>query len=360
METADAAAFLESGRVQYIVYTGAVKDGTLGDYNSLHRRAMQLGIPCLTSTDTANALCGIIESRFTEENTELVDVAHMRSHREAVRFTKMQSCGNDYIFIENFDGRITCPESLCVSLCAPHTGVGGDGIVLIEKSGVADAKMRSFNKDGSEGRMAGNNIRCVAKLLYDEGIVKKETMTVEAANGVHTLNAHLRDGLVGSVTADMGRADFDAKALPAAVDATEMIDYPLTVGNTTYAVTCLGVGNPHCVVFCESIDGLDLEKIGPSFEHHPLFPERINTEFVRVVNRTTLRMRVWERGNGETMACGTGACAAAAAAIRKGCCDEGVPITVKVLGGDLTVTVRDGRIFLTGATVKVYDGTFAY
>ena len=360
VETADAAAFLETGRVDYIIYTGAVRDGTLGDYNKIHRRAMQLGIPCFTSPDTAGALCEIIESRFTEENTELVDIAHMRKTREPVHFTKMQSAGNDYIFIENFDGRITCPESLCVNLCAPHYGVGGDGIVLIEKSDKADAKMRSFNKDGSEGRMAGNNIRCVAKLLYDKGIVKKTAMTIEAASGVHSLEAHLRDGVVGSVTVDMGKADFAASSLPSSLAAAELIDAPLTVGGKTYTVTCVSVGNPHCVVFTDSIDALELEKIGPLFEHHEAFPERINTEFVRVVNRTTLRMRVWERGNGETMACGTGACAAVAAAVKKGLCDEGVPVTVKLLGGDLVVTVTKENVTLRGSAVLVYEGIFNY
>ncbi|MBR6764063.1 MAG: carbamoyl-phosphate synthase large subunit, partial [Clostridia bacterium] len=171
-------ALLESEKVHMLVYTGAVKDGTVGDYTLLHRRAMQLGIPCMTSLDTAGALAEILESRFRTDNTELVDINHMRPWRETIPFTKMHSCGNDYIFIENFDGRISCPESLCVNLCTPHIGIGGDGIVLIELSRVADAKMRTFNRDGSEGRMAGNNIRCVAKYLYDKGYVRREAMTI--------------------------------------------------------------------------------------------------------------------------------------------------------------------------------------
>ena len=177
-ESDEITALMEDGKLQYIVYTGALKDATVGDYRLLHRRAMQLSIPCLTSTDTANALAQIIESRFTIFNTELVDINAMRPWRHKIGFAKMQTCGNDYIFIENFDGMITCPESLCVDLCAPHYGIGGDGIVLIEKSRIADAKMRSFNRDGSEGRMAGNNIRCVAKYLYDKGYVRSEYIKI--------------------------------------------------------------------------------------------------------------------------------------------------------------------------------------
>ena len=173
-ENDDITKLMESGKLSYILYTGAVKDSSVGDYTKLHRRAMQLGIPCLTSLDTANALAEIIESRFNCLNTELVNINDMRAWRQRIKFAKMHSCGNDYIFIENFDGKITCPESLCISLCTPHYGIGGDGIVLIEKSAVADAKMRSFNRDGSEGKMAGNNIRCVAKYLYDKGYIRSE------------------------------------------------------------------------------------------------------------------------------------------------------------------------------------------
>ena len=175
---------MESGHLRYIVYTGAVKDATMGSYIALHRRAMQLGIPCLTSLDTAQALVDIIASRFTEENTELVDINAMRLWRRRIHFTKMQGCGDDYIFIENFDNSISCPESLCVNLCRSHYGIGGDGIVLIERSAVADAKMRSFNRDGTEVQMAGNNIRCVGKYLYDKGYIRSEFLTVEIVSAV--------------------------------------------------------------------------------------------------------------------------------------------------------------------------------
>jgi len=351
---------MESGKLSYIVYTGAVTDSTMGDYIVLHRRAMQLGIPCLTSIDTANALADIIASRFNGLNTELVDINEMRPWRQKIRFTKMHSCGNDYIFIENFDNSITCPESLCVSLCAEHYGIGADGIVLIEKSTKADAKMRTFNRDGSEGRMAGNNIRCVAKYLYDKGYVRSEFMSVETAAGVHQLKLFLRDGKVSTVSVDMGVAQLETEKIPAAADVPAMIGYPLEVGGEVYPVTCVSIGNPHCVVFRDNIDTLELDRIGPMFEYSEIFPERVNTEFVRVVNKTTIRMRVWERGNGETLACGTGACAAVIAAVENGKCQKNTDITVKLLGGDLTVNYTDDRVVLSGSAVMVYEGEFEY
>ncbi len=351
---------MEQGKISYIVYTGAVKDATVGDYTLLHRRAMQLGIPCLTSTDTANALAQIIESRYTLENSELVDINAMRPWRQQIGFAKMHSCGNDYIFIENFDGKITCPESLCVNLCAPHTGIGGDGIVLIERSAAADAKMRSFNKDGSEGAMAGNNIRCVAKYLYDRGYIRSEVMSVETRSGVHRMRLYLRDGKVSSVSVDMGSVVTEAAKVPVNWNAPTLIGQEITLAGKKWNATCVSVGNPHCVIFCDTIDALNLAEIGPECEHDPLFPDRVNTEFVRVIDRTTLRIRVWERGNGETLACGTGACAAAAAAVLNGLCDEGKEITVKLPGGDLGVKYEDGRVTLTGSAVMAFEGTFEY
>ena len=351
---------MESGALRYIVYTGAVKDGTMGDYIALHRYAMQHGVPCLTSLDTANALAEIIASRFHESSTELVDINAMRTEHQTIRFTKMQDCGNDYIFIENFDGSITCPESLCVNLCRAHTGVGSDGIVLIENSEIADVKMRSFNRDGSEGKMAGNNIRCIAKYVYDRGIVRKEEMSVETGSGVRSLRLFLRDGKVSSVEVDMGKAALRADEIPVLSDRETLVNAPVTIGGADYRVTCVNVGNPHCVVFCDGIDGLALDKIGPQFEHAPLFPERVNTEFVRVVNRHSLRMRVWERGSGETLACGTGACAAVVAACENGLCDKGSDVKVSLLGGELTVNYTDARVLLTGGASVVYEGSFEY
>ena len=358
-ESNEISSLMESGRLRYIIYTGAVKDATMGDYIALHRRAMQLGIPCLTSLDTAMALADIIASLFTQENTELVDINSMRLWRQRIKFSKMQSCGNDYIFIENFDNSIGCPESLCVSLCRPHYGIGGDGIVLMERSSIADVKMRSFNKDGSESPIAGNNLRCVAKYMFDQGYVRSEHISVETGSGVKYLKLFIRDAQVSSVAVDMGRASFEPAGLPLTSDAP-MINSSLTVGGKKYSVTCLSVGNPHCVVFCQAIDALDLQTLGPMFEHAPEFPERINTEFVRLVDRHSLRMRVWERGNGETLACGTGACAAVAAAVENGYCDMGSDVTVSLPGGELTVNYTPEKIILTGSAIKVYRGSFEY
>ncbi len=359
-ESDDAFALLESGKINYIVYTGALLDETVEDYIALHRRALQLSIPCFTSLDTANALADTIASRYTEQNTELVDINHMRSGRHSLPFAKVQATGDDYIVFDNSDGAITCPESLCITLCDRHKGIGAYGIALIEKSDVADAKMRIFNRDGSEGAMAGNCIRAVAKLLADRGIVRGDEITIETKSGVHRLRLYKSNGKVTYASVDMGRADFRPEAIPVRISGERVVNVPLHFGNAEYRITCVSVGNPHCVVFCDRVDPLDLPAIGPLFEHAPIFPERTNAEFVRVVNSNTLKMRVWERGNGETYACGTGACAAVAAAVENGYCKKGEDITVKVRGGDLVVRYTDEGITLSGDAVLVYEGTAEY
>ena len=359
-ESDNAFKLLEKGDISYIIYTGALMDSTVEDYIALHRRALQLSIPCLTSLDTANALADITAARYNQQNTELVDINDMRTERQQLKFSKMQATGDDYIFIENFDNSVTCPESLCISLCDRHTGIGGFGIVLIEKSEVADAKMRIFNRDGSEGKMAGNCIRCAAKYLYDNGFVSGDSVTIETASGVKRLELYTSGEKVTLAAVDMGKASFAAKELPTTINADRLIDYPTVIGDKIYNITCVNVGNPHCVLFCDSIEAINLEEIGPKFENAPIFPERINTEFVRVVNSNTLKMRVWERGNGETSACGTGACAAVAAACANGHCRKGEDITVKVKGGDLIVNYTDERIILTGDAVLVFNGVTEY
>lgn len=359
-ESDNTFRLLESGEISAIIYTGALLDSTVDDYIALHRRALQLSIPCFTSLDTANALADIIASRYTEQNTELVDINHLRHHRRPLSFAKMEGTGDDYLFIENFDHSISCPESLCIALCDRHKGVGGFGIVLIESSQVADAKMRIYNQDGSEGKMAGNCIRCTAKYLYDNGLVSKDRMTIETASGVKELKLYTSGGKVTLVSVNMGKADFSAKALPSTVDSEEIVNAPLEIGGTEYRVTCVNVGNPHCVVFCDHLETADVATLGPQFENAPCFPERINTEFVRIVNSRMLKMRVWERGNGETSACGTGACAAVAAAVKNGKCAAGEDITVKVAGGDLTVNYTGDSIVLTGDAKLVFTGTTEY
>lgn len=351
---------VESGKLDYIVYTGKSDKKSIADYIKLHNRANQLGIATLTSLDTANALADIIASRYNQQNTELVDINNMRTEKGLLKFTKMQGSGDDYIFFNNQCGIITCPESLSIEFADRHRGIGGDGIVLIENSIVADARMRVFNMDGSEGKMAGNSIRCVAKYLYDNDIVKKTEMTIATASGIRELQLFTRNGKVSSVTVNMGKAYFEPSKIPVDIEGERVINHPMTVGDKKYQINCLSVGNPHCVVFVDNVDKVVLEKVGPEFENFSLFPERINTEFVRVVNESTIKMRVWERGNGETPACGTGACAAVVAAVENGFCPKGEDITVKVRGGDLIVNYTDERIMLTGDCNTVYKGEIEY
>ncbi|MGN1095688.1 MAG: carbamoyl-phosphate synthase large subunit [Eubacteriales bacterium] len=359
-ENDDGAALLDAGKVGYVVYTGALYDSTVKDYMLLHRRALQHGIVCLTSLDTANALADIIASRYNEDNTELVDINNMRTERGVLRFSKMQGCGDDYIFIDNFDGSINCPESLCISMCDRHYGVGADGIVLIEHSDIADARMRIFNRDGSEGRMAGNCIRCTAKYLYDKNICKREQMSIETVSGVKSLEVYTSSDKVTYVTVDMGKASLEGRDVPCTLSDEQIIDMPAKIGGKDYRITCVSMGNPHCVVFCDKVDEVDIENIGPKFENAPIFPERVNTEFIRVVNEATIKMRVYERGNGETFACGTGACAAVVAACETGACKKGRDITVKLRGGDLVVNYTDERVTLSGDAKLVYDGVAEY
>lgn len=347
---------LDAGKISYVIYTGALMDATLDDYTAIHRRAMQLSIPCMTSLDTAGAVADIIASRYNQHNTELVDINHMRRTLEKVKFTKMHATGDDYIFIENFDGKIEGPESLSVTLCDRHLGIGGDGVVLLEKSEVADVKMVVYNRDGSRGKMAGSSVRNVGKYIYDKGFVKNERLRVETDSGVRTLDLYITGDKVSGVSVNMGLPDFTPAAVPVLNSLPEAVEMPLSIGNRDYKITCLSIGNPHCVVFCDAIDNIDIENIGPMFEHHKIFPERVNTEFVRVVNANMLKLRVWERGNGETPACGTGACAAVAAAVRCGYCNKNEDVTVKVAGGDLIVNCSDEGLILTGGTVKVFEG----
>ena len=358
-ESNEIFELLESGKINYVIYTGALYDSTMGDYIALHRRAIQLSIACITSLDTANALADIIASRYNQENTELVDINHMRTSRQVLHFVKMDASGNDHILIENFDNSITCPESLCVSLCDRNHGVGSDGIVLVEKSDVAQVKMRVFNLDGSEGRMGGNAMRSAAKYVYDKGYVDTDTVTIETASGVKSVQLYISNGKVSSVCANMGMPDLD-NAVTSTVGHNKFINYPVTLAGTDYNITCVSMGNPHCVLFCPRVDTIDIEKIGPRFEKADIFAHRVNTEFVRVVNETTLKMRVWERGNGETLACGTGACAAVVAAVENGFCKKNTDITVKVKGGDLIVNYSDDGVYLTGTTKLVFEGSLEY
>ncbi len=274
-----------------------------------------------------------------------------------LNFTKMHGCGNDYIYFNCFDQQITSPESLSVYLSDRHFGIGGDGVVLICPSKVADAKMRMFNLDGSEGKMCGNAIRCVAKYLYDNGMVKKDEISIETLSGIKKLKLYFQNGKVSTATVDMGPALLKPTEIPVKLDGDNVISRLVNIGGKDYNITCVSMGNPHCVVFMEHLDNLNINEIGPLFEYDPIFPERVNTEFVTVVNRTTLKMRVWERGSGETWACGTGACAAAVAAVLNGHCPENEEITVRLKGGNLSIRYTKDTVFMTGNAVKVFEGT---
>ena len=275
-----------------------------------------------------------------------------------LRFTKMHGISNDYVYISTFDQPEQDWEALSIRLSDRRTGVGGDGIILVCPSDVADAKMRIFNADGSEGMMCGNGIRCVGKFIYDKGLVPadKTTVTIDTLSGVKTLELTVADGKAQSARVDMGAAILKPADIPAVYDGDTMIDAPLEVDGKTWNVTAVSMGNPHCVTFVDDVDSLELEKIGPRFERHPAFPERVNTEFVRVIDDHTLQMRVWERGSGETWACGTGACATAVAACLNGHCKKGEDITVHLRGGDLTIRYTDETVIMTGPAATVFEG----
>ena len=354
----NTAKVLESGLISYIISTSEKgRDPALDDVK-IRRKACALGVPCLTSIDTANALADSLLSNYSEINTELVDINNLRSERKRLQFTKMHGCSNDYIYINGFDTEINSPESLAALLSHRHTGIGGEGLVLILRSSVADAKMRVFNVDGSESGMGGNAIRCVGKYLYDNNIVKKPVIRIETQSGIKDLYLTTRNKEVSSVMVDMGPAELRPGKIPVNLTGDSVVAREVTVGGEKYSITCVSVGNPHVVVFWPDVDELDLQRIGPQFENDAaLFPERINVEFVEIMDRNHLKMRVWERGSGETQACGTGACAAAVAAVLNGHCDKNADIKVLLPGGELIIKYTDETVYKTGACIKVFEGT---
>ncbi|MBO4637625.1 MAG: carbamoyl-phosphate synthase large subunit [Clostridiales bacterium] len=358
-DTDNTMTLLDSGKVNYIISTSAKGRLPARDSVKLRRRAVMLGIPCLTAVDTAAALADSLMSRYSEINTELVDINHMRDKRRVVRFTKMQGIGNDYIYIDCLENMISSPESLSVYMSDRHFGVGGDGIVLIAPSKVADAKMIMYNLDGSEGMMCGNAIRCVGKYMYDIAGHKKKHMTIETRSGIKKLRLMTSGDVVVRVEVDMGKAILEAPSIPTTLAGDEngrVIASPLTVDGRDYKVTCVSMGNPHAVVYTDSVDILDLEKIGPSFENNAVFPERVNTEFIKVIDDHTLKMRVWERGSGETMACGTGACAAVVASCLNGYCPMNEDIRVILRGGELVIRYTEDTVYMTGNCSLVFTG----
>lgn len=271
-------------------------------------------------------------------------------------FTKMHGISNDYVYVNTFSTAVTDPPSLARRLSERRTGIGGDGLILICPSPTAHARMEMYNADGSRGAMCGNGIRCVGKYVYDHGLARDNPLKIDTDSGLKVLFLELEDSAVTRVTVDMGEPILDGRQIPLATPG-QMIDQPLTVDGVSYQVTCVSMGNPHCVTFVEDVEPLALETLGPKFEHHPLFPDRVNTEFIQVVSPTELNMRVWERGSGETWACGTGACAAAIAAMLTDRAERRVSVHLR--GGDLDIEWRtaDGHVYMTGAAEEVFEGT---
>ena len=272
------------------------------------------------------------------------------------KFYKMQGIGNDYIYFDCMNGELENPEELAIKLSDRHFGIGGDGIILLCPSKIADCRMRMFNLDGSEGKMCGNGIRCIGKLAHDLGYVKGEKITVETLSGIKKLDLHLgEDGKVSSVKVDMGAPILRAGDIPSTLSGEKVVNFPVEVEGRSFNITLVSMGNPHCVIF-EDPDSVGLEHYGPIFERLSLFPERINTEFVKVIGKNKLKMRVWERGSGETLACGTGACASAVAAVLGGLCDKNTEIAVELLGGELRITYTDETVYMEGPATLVFTG----
>ena len=357
--TDNTLSLIESGKIQYVISTSAKGRIPSRDSVKIRRKTVERNIPCLTSLDTANALADCLKSHYTQLSTELVDINNMRDSKKVLKFTKMQGTGSDYIYFSTFEHFINNPEALAVRLSDRHFGIGSEGVILVCPSKVADAKMKMYNLDGSEGEMCGSGIRCVGKFLYDHGMVdynEKKEITIETASGVKTLKAYTTDGVVTKLRVDMGKAILDAKQVPVKLDMDKVVNEPVKIGENEYNITCLSLGNPHCVVFSDNVDKIDIEKIGPEFELNAMFPERVNTEFATVLDEHTIKMRVWERGSGETWACGTGACAVAVAACENGYCKKGEDIKVKLEGGDLIINYTDERVYMTGNAEKVFEG----
>lgn len=273
-----------------------------------------------------------------------------------MKFTKMQGLGNDYVYVNCFQEKIENPSEVSIRVSNRNYGVGSDGLIMICPSKVADFEMQMYNADGSRGEMCGNGIRCVGKYVYDYGLTEKTSVSVETLAGIKYLDLIVENGKVKLVRVDMGAPILVPDQIPIVAEGNRVIDEPIVVDGETYRMTGVSMGNPHTVVFVDDVKGMPLEKIGPKFEHHERFPKRINTEFVRVIDRKTVEMRVWERGSGETLACGTGACAVAVACILNGFTED--KVTVKLPGGDLQIewNREENKVYMTGEAQVSFDG----
>ena len=273
-----------------------------------------------------------------------------------MKFTKMHGLGNDYVYVNCFEEKIDNPQAVARFVSDRHFGIGSDGLIMINPSKTADFEMEMYNADGSRGEMCGNGIRCVAKYAYAYGLADKTQISVETLGGIKYLDLTVEDGKVSLVKVDMGKPELEADLIPIISEREQVIDEPIEVDGKEYHMTGVSMGNPHAVIYVDDVKGLDLEKIGPKFENHERFPKRINTEFVHCIDRQTVEMRVWERGSGETLACGTGACAVAVSSILNNLTDT--QVTVKLLGGDLQIEWdrEKDRVFMTGPATVVFDG----
>ena len=268
----------------------------------------------------------------------------------------MHGLGNDYVYVNCFEEKIDNPPAVARFVSDRHFGIGSDGLIMINPSKTADFEMEMYNADGSRGEMCGNGIRCVAKYVYDYGLTDKTQISVETLGGIKYLDLAVEDGKVSLVKVDMGKPELEADRIPIISEREQVINEPIEVDGKEYHMTGVSMGNPHTVIYVDDVKGLDLEKIGPKFENHERFPKRINTEFVHCIDRQTVEMRVWERGSGETLACGTGACAVAVSSILNNLTDT--QVTVKLLGGDLQIEWdrEKDRVFMTGPATVVFDG----
>ena len=275
-----------------------------------------------------------------------------------MKFTKMHGCGNDYVYVNGFEEKIADESKAAIAVSDRHFGIGGDGLIIIKPSDKADFEMVMYNADGSRGAMCGNGIRCVAKYVYDNGLTDKKNISVESMGAIKYIDINVENGKAVSAKVDMGAPILEAKKIPVISDSERAINEKLTVNDRDYEMTCVSMGNPHAVIFTDiPVRELDLEKIGPMFENNEVFPDRVNTEFVNVKDRKNLDMRVWERGSGETLACGTGTCATVVAAILNGYVDNDV--TVHLIGGDLEISWSGNEadsVFMTGPAETVFSG----
>lgn len=273
-----------------------------------------------------------------------------------MKFTKMQGIGNDYVYVNCFEEQIENPSEVAIKVSDRHFAVGSDGLIMICPSKVADFEMEMYNADGSRGEMCGNGIRCVGKYVYDYGLTDKTSVSVETLAGIKYLELFVEDGKVKRIRVDMGSPELNPAHIPIVADGDMVVNAPILVDGVEYRMTGVSMGNPHAVVFMDDVKGLKIDEIGPKFEWHACFPKRVNTEFVRVIDRNTVEMRVWERGSGETLACGTGACAVAVACILNGLTEE--KVTVKLLGGDLEIEWNraENKVYMTGPAEVSFEG----